>query len=152
LGALFDQFFERAERVGVVEANIEARPRFAGNEVDRLVADVDRDEFQMRRRKLRGPFIKRLALQRRYQRHQPADRIFRPLRIGDVALATGDDQLAVERTAPADLDGVAQFIDVARLAQQAMVEFFAAVGGPGQKLGRAVDRDAFLVAGDQKRD
>ena len=42
--------------------------------------------------------------------------------------------------------------DVARLAQHAMVELFAARGRPFQQLGAAVDRDAFLVAGDQERD
>ena len=33
-----------------------------------------------------------------------------------------------------------------------MIEFLAALGGPLQKLDRAVDRDAFLIAGDEKRD
>src|SRR6185437_163226 len=69
-----------------------------------------------------------------------------------MSLFTRDDQLAVERAAPADLDGVAERFDVAWLAQQAMVEFLAALGRPLQKLRRAVDRDAFFVAGDQKRD
>ena len=73
-------------------------------------------------------------------------------RISDVALAAGDDQRAVERAAPAGLDGVAEHLDVARLAKNAMVEFFAARGRPLQQLDRAVDRDAFLVAGDQERD
>src|ERR1017187_4645084 len=151
-GALLDQLFQRIQRVLVVEADIETRACLAGNEIDRLVADVDRSEFQMRWREQRGTAIERLGLQRRNERHQPADRIFRPLRIGDMALPAGHDQVAVERTAAADLDGVAQFRDIARLAQNAVVEFFAALSRPLQKLGRAVDRDAFLVAGDQERD
>ena len=106
----------------------------------------------MRGREQRGTAIERLGLQRRNERQQPADRIFRPLRIGDMALPAGHDQVAIERAAAADLDGVAQFRDIARLAQNAVVEFFAVLGRPLQKLGRAVDRDAFLVAGDQERE
>ena len=106
----------------------------------------------MRGRELRAAVVERLGLQRGDQRHQPADRIVRPLRIGDMALLAGHDQVAVERAAPADLDGVAELFLVARLAQNAVVEFLAALGRPLQQLGRAVDRDAFLVAGDQERD
>ena len=91
--ALFDQLFQRIERVVVVEADVEARPRFAGNEIDGLVADIDRREFQMRRRKLRAALVERLALQRGDQRHESADRIVGALRIGDVALLAGDDQM-----------------------------------------------------------
>ena len=69
-----------------------------------------------------------------------------------MALLAGDDQMAVERAAAADLDGVAERFDIARLAQDAVIEFLAALGRPLQQLGRAVDRDAFLVAGDQERD
>lgn len=106
----------------------------------------------MRGGKLRAAGIERLGLQRRHQRHQCADRIIGALRIGDMTLPAGHDQMAVERTAPADLDGVAEFFLVARFAQDAVIEFFAMLGRPLQKLGRAVDRDAFLVAGDQERD
>ena len=60
--------------------------------------------------------------------------------------------MAVERAAAADLDGVAEFVDVARLAEQAMVEFLAALGSPFQQLRRAVDGDALFVAGDEEGD
>ena len=106
----------------------------------------------MRGRKQCAASIERLGLQRRHQRHQTADRILGAVGIGDMALLAGDDQMAVERAAPADLDGVAERIHIARFAEDAVVEFFAALGGPLQQLGRAVDRNAFLVAGDQKRD
>jgi len=36
--------------------------------------------------------------------------------------------MAVERAAAADLDGVAERFDIARLAQDAMIEFFAVPG------------------------
>ena len=69
-----------------------------------------------------------------------------------MALPAGDDQRAVERAAPAGLDGVAEHLDIARLAEKAVVECFAALGRPLQELDGAVDRDALLVAGDEERD
>jgi hypothetical protein len=69
-----------------------------------------------------------------------------------VALLAGDHERAVERAAPADLDGVADRGGIARLAEDAMVEALAALGRPLQELDRAVDGDALLVAGDQERD
>ena len=69
-----------------------------------------------------------------------------------MTLLAGHRQRAVERAAPADLDGVAQHGRIGRLAEQAMVEFFAALGGPCQELHRPVDGDALLVAGDEERD
>ena len=92
------------------------------------------------------------SISARHQLDQPAHRIVGAVRIGDVALLAGDDQHAVLRAAAAELDGVAELRDVAGLAQHAMVELLAARGRPFQQLGAAVDRDAFLVAGDQERD
>ena len=69
-----------------------------------------------------------------------------------MALAAVDDERAVERAAPAGLDGIAERFDVARLAEDAVIEGLAALGRPLQQLDRAVNRDAFLVAGDQKRE
>src|SRR6185312_4436820 len=96
--------------------------------------------------------VERFGLDRLDQLHQPADRVFRALRISNMALLAGDDQMAIERAAPADLDGVAKFFLIAWLAEDAVVESLAALGGPGEKLRGAVDRDALLVAGDQERD
>ena len=90
-------------------------------------------------------------LQRRNQRHQPADRIVGAMWIGDVTLTASDDKRAAERAAPAGLDGVAERLDIARLAEDAVVKSLAAFGRPLQELDRAVDRDALFVAGDQKR-
>ena len=67
-------------------------------------------------------------------------------------LRAAHDEVAVERAAPADFDGVAELILVARLGQDAVVELFSVLGRPLQQFRRAVDRDAFLVAGDQERD
>ena len=91
-------------------------------------------------------------LQRGDERNKTADRIVGAVRIGDVTLPPGDDQRAVERAAAAGLDGVTEHFDVARLAKNAMVELFAALGRPLQQLDCAVNGDALLVAGDEERD
>src|SRR5215510_9389144 len=44
-GPLLDKLFERVERMVVIEPDIEACARLAWNEIDRLVADIDRCEF-----------------------------------------------------------------------------------------------------------
>src|SRR6185312_10364876 len=51
-----------------------------------------------------------------------------------------------------DLDAVAERLDIAGLAEHAMVEFLAAFGAPFQELDGAVDGDVLLVACDQERD
>src|SRR4029453_9605017 len=92
----------------------------------------------------------RLSLERADQPSKSADRIDRTLWIGDVALPSGDEQRAIDRTTPADLDGVAEGCHVAWLGENAMVEFLAALGRPFQQLDRAVHRHALFVAGDQE--
>src|SRR6187549_3323004 len=74
------------------------------------------------------------------------------LRIGHVPLRAAHDEVAVEGAAPADFDGVAELILVARLGQDAVIELFSVLGRPLQQFRRAVDRGTFLVAGDQERD
>src|SRR5215470_12046680 len=106
----------------------------------------------MRRCELCAALVERLALQLRDQRYEAPDRIFGALRIGAMPLFAADNQMAVERAATADLDGVAPRLPIARLAQDAMIEFLAALCGPFQQPGGAIDRDAFFIAGDQKRD
>src|SRR5665213_1690048 len=123
--------------MNVVKADVEQRARFARNKVDGLVADIERNEFKMRWLEVIVAVIERLRLQRRDQLHQPADRLVGALGIGDVALLASDDQMAVERTAPPDLDGVAERLDIARFAQHAMRKLLTLVGAPLQQLGRA---------------
>ena len=147
---MLDQRAQRSAAVAVVETDVEARARLAGNEVDRLVADVDGGEFEIGRTEMRRALVERLGHERAHQCHQSAHRIFGALRIGDMALLAGHDQHAVLRAAAADLDGIADALDVARLAQDAVIESLAALGRPLQQLHRAVDGDAFLIAGDQE--
>ena len=57
---------------------------------------------------------------------QRADRVVGEMRIGDVALAAENRQPAGQRAAPAVLHRVAERLDAGRLAEDAMVETFAA--------------------------
>src|SRR5690242_20909828 len=59
--------------------------------------------------------------------------------------------MAIERTAPTDLDGVAKLLLIARFAQDAVIELLAVFGSPLQELRRAVDGNAFLITGNQER-
>src|SRR6266566_4055801 len=146
-----DEMLERFLRMAIVEADVESRARLPGDQVHGSIADVDRGELQVRRSEMLGAFIERLRHQRAHQRDEPADRIVRKLRGGDMPLPAGHGQRAVERAAPADLEGVAQSGGARRLADEGMIEHDAALGRPAQQLDRAVDRHAFLIAGDEQR-
>ncbi len=149
--ALFDQRFQRTLAVAVVVADVETRTRLTRNEVDGLVADIHRRKFKMRRIEMIAAPVERLRRQAADQPHQPRDRIVGAVRIGHVTLPAAHYQRAVERAAPAGLDGVADGLDVARLAEDAMIESFAAPGRPLQQLHGAVDGYALFVAGDEQR-
>src|SRR5690606_4597190 len=94
--------------VGGVEADVEAAGGGAGNDVAGGVADVDGGQFEVRRREGRIALVQHPAGEAVQQVDQHRDRIGRPLRIGDVALAAAHGDPDVERAATADLDGVAQ--------------------------------------------
>ena len=96
--------------------------------------------------------VERLAHQRAHQPDQPAHRVVGAVRIGDVALLAGDHQHAVLRAAAADLDGVAELADVARARPARNDRTSRRARPPISTAWAAVDRDAFLVAGDQERD
>ena len=138
--------------VVVVVADVEAGARLRRDHVPGLVADVDRNEFEVRRLKVRVAVVERLGVDGADQRGDVGQRIGRAIGIGNMALLAVDDQRAGERTPAADLDAVAELGHVARLAQHAMIEFFAALGRPLQKFDGAVDGDVLLIARDQERD
>src|SRR5262245_62096069 len=67
-----------------------------------------------------------------------------------MALHAVDIERAGLRAAAADLDAVAEHLDIGGFAEHAMIEFLAAPGAPLQKLDGAVDGNVFLITGDQK--
>ena len=86
------------------------------------------------------------------QSHELWNRIVRSLGKGGMALAALDNERAVERAAPADLDRVAEPLKARWFADDAMVEVFAFPVSPAQEFFGAIDGRAFLVAGDEKAD
>ena len=56
-----------------------------------------------------------------------------------------------ERTAPPDLDHIPQRVGIGRLTQNTMIPTLALPMRPFKQFHRPVDRRAFLIAGDQKR-
>src|SRR4051812_15807048 len=97
-----------------------------------------------------GTVVDRLRVDPDHECRDVAHRIVGKLRIGDVALRTGDDQRPVLRAAAPDLHHLAELLRIGRLAEDSMVEFFAALRRPFQKLYGAVDGDPFFVAGDEE--
>ena len=96
--------------------------------------------------------VQRLLAQRAQHGEQSRDRIVGALGIGDMALNAAHREVAGQRTAPPDLQGVAEPLRIGRLADQAGIELLAAPDEPVEHLARAVDRRTFLVAGDQAAD
>ncbi len=72
------------------------------------------------------------------------------VRVGDVTLHAVHRQATGERAATAHLDGVAQHVGAGRLADDAPVDLLVACFEHLHHLARAVDRWAFLVAGEQE--
>src|SRR3954468_2236250 len=136
----------------VVVADIEFRSRLRGDHVGRAVADIDRREFEVRWLELRAAMIERLLAQRHDQSRYIGDRIGGAIGIGDMALNAIHVKRARLRAATSDLDAIAELLEIAGLAKHAVVELFAARGRPLQQLDGTVDREIFLVAGDQERD
>jgi hypothetical protein len=80
------------------------------------------------------------------------DRVLAQLRISDMRLDALDAQPAMQRTASAVLHGVAEDLGAGRLADNAVIQGFAACRETLDDLDRAVGRRAFLVGGDQPGD
>jgi hypothetical protein len=80
------------------------------------------------------------------------DRVFAQLRISDMRLDALDAQPAMQRTASAVLHGVAEDLGAGRLADNAVIQGFAACRETLDDLDRAVGRRTFLVGGDQPGD
>src|SRR3546814_12972626 len=81
----------------------------------------------------------------------PYTTLFRS-RIGDMALHAVDMDPHVDRSAPADLDDVAQPPRGGWLAHHAEVRTQAVRGHPLHQGQRAMDGRAFLIAGDDQAD
>src|ERR1019366_3054967 len=101
---------------------------------------------------MRRALVERRGGQGIEQTHEFWKGIVRLLGVGGMTLPSLDDERAIERAAPSNLDRVAERLSARRFADDAMVEALAFVVSPAQELFGAIDRRAFLVAGDEKTD
>src|SRR5207248_1371024 len=83
---------------------------------------------------------------------EEVDRILHQMRISHMALYATHRELAREGPAPTYFQHVAQRIDRARLADDAVVDKLVARLQALDDARRAVDGGAFLVGGDEERD
>src|SRR5271169_725288 len=74
------------------------------------------------------------------------------MRIGDMPLDAVDKESPRLRATAADLDAIAERLDIGGCPEHAVIEPLAALGCPLQQLDGAVDGDVFLIARDQERD
>jgi hypothetical protein len=136
----------------IVETHVERGVADGGYHVGRRVPDIDRGDLQAGRREVIAPVVQGLADQRRQHPDHVVQRVVGKLRIGGMALGAEYFQIAVQAPAAADFHHVAETRVARGLAHHAGVQPFASVFQPAQHLAGAVDRDCFLVAGDQKAD
>ena len=124
----------------------------SGHNVVGAGAGVDIGNLEARRRKklvAPVPFDTRQLGERRCRQ---VNGITHQVRVGDVALLAEHGERAVERSAPAVLERVAQCLYTRRLTHQTAIDLFAARLQPFNYLHRAVHRRAFLVGGDEQAD
>ena len=144
---------KRLRRPEIVEADIErALAPAAGMTLNAGLPTSTETISRFEASKCAVPLSSGAAIKAVEQPHELRDRIVGALGIGDMALAALDDERAIERAAPADLDHVAQSVAARRLADDAMIEALAFFISPAQQLFRAIDGRAFLVAGDKETD
>src|SRR5664280_863727 len=134
------------------EPEVEVDDDFAGNDIAGAGAGVDVRYLPRRGREVRVAAVPFDADELREQRRGDMDRISREVRIGDMPLHADDAELAGEGASPAVLDHVAEADHRGRLADDAVVERRPLRDEPVADTCRAIDRRAFLVAGDEKAD
>jgi hypothetical protein len=94
---------KRLRRPKIVKSYLETRAGFRWNDVERWVAYIHRDDFEIRGIETRRAFVERRGSQGVEQPEEFWNGVIRPFGIGGMALAPRDNERAVERAAPADL-------------------------------------------------
>ena len=138
--------------VVAVEPDVQHRAGRGRDHVGHRVADVDAGELEAGRLEPVVAGVERRRGQRSGDADQPVHRIVGALRIGDVALRAVHRDLRVQAAAAADLHHVAERHRAGRFADDAEVGDLTVGLHPLQHAHGAVDRHAFLVAGDQQAD
>ena len=102
-----DLLFQRFGRPQRVEADVEQEPDLGGDDVRSRIADVDGNDFEVRRVEVRVA-VDGGGEQGRKNRRERPDRIVGDMRVGDMALPAEQRQPPGQRTASSMLDRVAE--------------------------------------------
>ena len=140
-----DTRFQCFGRARCGKAEVEQDFHLPGNDVGSSGSAVDVRDLPGRGRKV---FVAAVPLgcgELGERRHREMDGILRKMRVGHVSLHASHPQCAGERAAPAVLDGVAQPGNAGRLADEAVVDAFAAALQQLDHFRSPVDGGTFLV-------
>ncbi len=148
----FEALLQRVSGADGRVAEIELQLERAGNDVGRSRAGVHVRRLPRRGREVFVAFIPAHRRKLGDRRRHKVDWISGQMGIRDVPLHPAHGQRTGQRPAPAILDHVAESVDRRRLADDAVVQFFAGVTEPIDDLDRAVGGGSFLIGGDKQRD
>src|SRR5204863_5647957 len=140
-----DTCFQSLRRARRGKTEIEQDFHLAWNDVGGSGSAVDVRDLPRRGRKV---FVAPVPLgcgELGEGRHREMDGILRKMRVGHVSLYASHAQRAGKRAAPAVLDGVAQPGNAGRLADEAVVDAFAAALQQLDHFRSPVDGGTFLV-------
>ena len=151
-----DDMFDPPHQIGavllVVEADRQSCRGARRDHISRRIAHGDIGHLDVRRLEPVIAVIERDRVDLGQHRHQFGDRIVGELRIGNMPLTAGHFDPDVDRSAPPDLDRIAEPIGRGRFADEAQIGLQPALRQPIEDRAGAVDRRAFLVAGEQQAD
>ena len=138
---------------GVVEADVEARARLGGNDVDGRVADVDRGDLEVRGVEMRGAGVERRRRSgRSSSATSAAHRVVGEVRIGDVALHAVRSACPVSEPRRPILIMSPSGVGLVGSPTRQWSKRSPRSRRPVEQLHGAVDGRAFLVAGDEEGD
>ena len=137
-------------RPKLVETNVEADADLAGNNIGRGIADINADDFEVRRIEIGRARVERRRQQRVKRPRQRASRIVGEMWIGDVPLLSDQSQAACQGAASSVLDRIAQVKNTGGFAEHAMIYLLAPVASPFDQFGCAIDGRPLLIAGKQE--
>src|SRR6185503_8303243 len=128
------------------EADVELRPRIAGDHVAGVRWCGERREFEVGRRELLASVVEMNRIERGNDSGEGRYRILAALGISDMALNPRHLDPHIDRPAAPDLHGITKTGDRGRLADQDHVGPDLPLVEPVDDPGRPVDRIAFLIA------
>ena len=136
----------------VVEADRDARLGHCRDHIVRIVGHVHLGHFEIARLEPVGALVEHQRIQFGKHRDQLGDRVIRQMRIGDMPLRPLHFEPDVDRTAATDLHHIAQPVDAGGFTDEAQIGLVPRFAHEVDQRAGAVERGAFLVAGDDEAD